>query len=195
LAAALRIASLIVDEIQQVLGGSEPGEPVEVRLDPATGLRRLRPVHNETCLFDHQVLTPVVQLEQQAQELSLADIFSLAGQSLGAHAETLWLRQPAATAFVCAAGHAWKAWHRLKSGISNIFCPQCRRPGLATGMTWQISRRAGAECPTLLAALVPPADVLSFTSADNRAAIHLALKPPAAWQPRSLMKEKFNAFQ
>ena len=186
LAPALRVGSLIVDEIGQALLGRLPGEPAEVRIDPVTGIRRLRPVYNRACLFDHQVLAPVVQLELQAEELSLREAFALADQHLGAAAGAPCLHQPLATAFECPRGHTWRGWQRLHAAV---VCPECGQPGLVSDMAWRLLRWSGIGCRTLMAALVPPGDVLTFTAATGQETIHLVLAPPESWSPETQIQE------
>jgi hypothetical protein len=186
LAPALRAGSLIVEEMGQALLGRLPDEPAELRIDPVTGVRRLRPVYNPACLFDHQVLAPVMQLGHGVEELSLVDAFALADQFLGSVAEALWLRQPVATAFECPGGHGWRGWQRLDT---SVVCPTCGGQGFVCDVSWRITRRSGLESPPRLANLVPPGDVLTFTEANGREAVHLALAPPESWPPEPQRQE------
>jgi hypothetical protein len=192
-AAALRVGSMIVEEVLAQIAGAPAGEPVEVRIDPSSyGIRHLYPRRNPACRFDHQHRSPVIPLPQEAGDLTLGEAFTLAQAHLKTRQVTLQLSEPVATNYCCANGHAWPKLQRLAAnGLSpKITCSQCGQPGAATEMTWFISTTAAATDNTLMEKLVPPGDVLSFFHGEkglhkdrvHRERVHLKLTPPARWQ-------------
>ena len=187
---AYRIASLMLDETRRILEhDAEHERAAEVRLypeallDPQTRhFTVLRPQFNPNCRFDHQTIRPeaLVGLQGPAATLTLGDAFAVARRHLSGAAR-LELGSEIAAAFDCPSGHTWSALRSLSLPLPR--CPQCAEPARRATETAQIGRSLLEQhADTPLSRIVPPGDLLTFTTEPGTDAVNLAL--PRSWHER-----------
>ncbi|MBN1119781.1 MAG: ThiF family adenylyltransferase [Anaerolineae bacterium] len=176
LAAAIRIASLIVDEALGALTGASELEPGEVRFDPSTGCRRLSLPHNPDCNFDHARWENIVWMEDPGQACSLADTLALAESHLNGPVGTLYLNRPVSTGFTCSQGHNWPEIARVGPDLPPTLCPVCGMDGFATEVGWRLPRQVVLSTPVPLQKIVPDSGVVACEAADAAQTIHIACR-------------------
>jgi hypothetical protein len=166
----------MVEEAERQLLEGDCGKPAqEVRFYPAEG-RTLcfYPKRNPDCLFDHSVLDrqSVVGLTGGPTELTLGAAFAQAEQHLPDVTDVAF-GQAVATRFTCSGEHEWS--RLLRVGLDAPRCPECGQEGVATKITFRLSRdMASDHADTLLLELCPPGDLLAFRG-DSGEILHLAL--------------------
>ena len=176
LTVAARTAAYMLEEAERQLlqdPGSHPAQ--EVRFYPAEG-RTLRfyPKRNPDCLFDHNILDrqSVVSLPGEPADQTLGSAFAEAEQHLREVADVAF-GQAVATWFACPGGHEWSRLQRL--ALDPPICPECGQGGVATEITFCLSRDMAREHPdTPLLELCRPGDLLAFRG-DSGQILHLAL--------------------
>jgi molybdopterin/thiamine biosynthesis adenylyltransferase len=183
LSVAMRVASLIVDEVITVITDNPLQIPEEIRISPNLyGVRKLRPTHNPNCLFDHQI-PRTVQVDQPIESLSLHDAFVIADDYLPDSADHLLLRQPLFREFECFYEHNWQKWESTPTAP----CPTCGEQGFAKDISFHIQRDTSRQSNAILADLVPAGDVLTFATSDGEQ-IQLALPAPESWSVMNLVE-------
>lgn len=176
LAAALRTASLIVDEVLAVLVESSELEPVEVRFDPSAGSRHLSLPHNPACNFDHARWENIVWMQDPGGTCALVDVLALAESHLDSPVEALCLNQAVSTGFTCSQGHTWAEIARIGAKPASITCPTCGMEGIATTVGWWLPRQVVLSTPALLHEIVPDFGIVTCEAPETTQTIHVAYR-------------------